>query len=132
MNNSPVSASQKLLHWLEYAILVVITLATVVAVGQELFNIIRNLEIHVSDLLLLFIYLEVVTMVLVYLESGSVPVRMPLYIAMVALARYLILDMKNMTEWQMLAISGSVLVIAVAVLIVRFGHVKYPYEKGKL
>lgn len=131
MNNSPVSVSQKLLHWLEYVILVVITLATVVAVGQELFNIIRNLEIHVSDLLLLFIYLEVVTMVLVYLESGSVPVRMPLYIAMVALARYLILDMKNMMEWQMLAISGSVLVIAIAVLIVRFGHVKYPYERCK-
>ncbi len=131
MDNSPVSVSQKLLHWLEYALLVVITLATVVAVGQELFRIVTEMTIHISDLLQLFIYLEVITMVIVYLESGSVPVRMPLYIAMVALARYLILDMKAMTDWQLLIISASILVIAVAVLVVRFGHVKYPYEKSK-
>jgi protein PsiE len=56
---------------------------------------------------------------------------MPLYIAMVALARYLILDMKAMNEWQMLAISASILLISLAVLIVRFGHVKYPYEKNR-
>ncbi|EIJ35775.1 phosphate-starvation-inducible protein PsiE [Thiothrix nivea] len=131
MNNSPLSISQKALHWLEYALLIIITLATIVAVGQEIFTMVGHMSVQIADLLLLFIYLEIITMVIVYLQSGSVPVRMPLYIGMVALARYLILDMKAMDTWQMLAISGSILLIAFAVLVVRFGHVKYPYEQVK-
>ena len=131
MDNSPVATSQKLLHWVEYVILVIITLATIIAVGQEIYIIYANLKVQIADLLLLFIYLEIITMVIVYLESGELPVRMPLYIGMVALARYLILDMKEMGEWQMMAIAGAILMIALAVLVVRFGHVKYPYEKSK-
>lgn len=129
MDNSTVSISQRLLHKIEYVVLVMITLATIIAVGQEIYAIIDNMKVQIADLLLLFIYLEIITMVIVYLESGEVPVRMPLYIGMVALARYLILDMKGMDEWQMLAIAGSILLISLAVLVVRFGHVKYPYEK---
>jgi len=132
MDTSPPSTiSQKLLYWIEHALLFVITLATLAAVGQEVYRILEHMSVEISDLLLLFIYLEIVTMVIVYLNSGEVPVRMPLYIAMVALARYLILDMKAMSEWQMFTISGSILLIALAVLVVRFGHVKYPYAKGQ-
>jgi protein PsiE len=131
MDKLNISNSQKLLHGIEYLLLAVITLATVIAVGQEIFTIITNFHVQIADLLLLFIYLEIIAMVVVYLQSGEVPVRMPLYIAMVALARYLILDMKAMNEWQMLAISASILLISLAVLIVRFGHVKYPYEKNR-
>ncbi len=131
MDNSPLSVSKKVLHWVEYTLLVIITLATIVAVGQEIYTMLDHMNVQIADLLLLFIYLEIITMVIVYLESGEVPVRMPLYIGMVALARYLILDMKAMDTWQMLAIAGSILLISLAVLVVRFGHVKYPYEKSK-
>ncbi|QTR53509.1 phosphate-starvation-inducible protein PsiE [Thiothrix unzii] len=131
MDKPNLPVSQKLLHAIEYLLLIIITIATVIAVGQEIATIIINLKVQIADLLLLFIYLEIITMVVVYLQSGEVPVRMPLYIAMVALARYLILDMKAMSEWQMLAIASSVLLISLAVLIVRFGHVKYPYEKTR-
>ena len=130
MDKPNISASQKLLHGIEYLVLTIITIATVVAVGQEIFLMINNLKVQIADLLLLFIYLEIITMVVVYLQSGEVPVLMPLYIGMVALARYLILDMKAMDQWQMLAISASILLISLAVLAVRFGHVKYPYEKN--
>jgi protein PsiE len=131
MDKPNISASQKLLHGIEYLLLGIITLATIVAVGQEVYSIIAALKVQIADLLLLFIYLEIITMVVVYLQSGEVPVRMPLYIGMVALARYLILDMKAMNEWQMLAIASSILLISLAVLVVRFGHVKYPYEKNR-
>jgi protein PsiE len=46
---------------------------------------------------------------------------------MVALARYLILDMKAMDDWRMLAVSASILMLTLAVLMIRFGHVRYPY-----
>jgi protein PsiE len=55
-------------------------------------------------------------------------VRFPLYIGMVALARYLILDMKAMDDWRMLAVTGSILMLTLAVFLIRFGHVRYPYS----
>ncbi len=131
MTKTTLLASLKVLERIEYVVLLVITCATVIAVGKELFIMLRQMDVTISDLLLLFIYLEVISMVTVYLSSGQVPVRMPLYIAMVALARYLILDMKNMDTWTMVAISGAILLIALAVLVVRFGHVKYPYDSPK-
>ena len=109
--------------------LLIIAIATVIAVGIEVTSMISAKTVTLADLLLLFIYLEVLTMIAMYLESGKLPVRMPLYIAIVALARYLILDMKSMENWRMLGVSGSILLIAIAILIHRYGHTKFPYKK---
>ena len=118
---------RRVLYAVEVVGLVIIALATLVAGGQEVMLMIEQRTVHLADLLLLFIYLEVLTMVGLYLESGQLPVRMPLYIGMVALARYLILDMKDMELWRMVGVSVSVLVLALAVLVVRYGHVRFPY-----
>jgi len=115
-------------RYIEVGGLFVILLATLVAVGQEVLEMVEQRHVRLADLLLLFIYLEVVAMVNAYWASGHLPVRMPLYIGMVALARYLILDMKDMDEWRVLAVAGAILLLGVAVLVVRFGHVRYPYH----
>ena len=107
--------------------LIIIAISTVIAVGIEVSAMISAKTVTLGDLLLLFIYLEVLKMVSMYHESGKLPVRMPLYIAIVALARYLILDMKDMDHWQMLGIAGAILLIAITILIHRYGHTKYPY-----
>lgn len=117
------------LVWIQDIGLLIIALATMVAVGFELVSMVEARVVTLADLLLLFIYLEVLAMVSMYLESGKLPVRMPLYIAIVALARYLILDMKNLGLWEMVAISASALIIAMAVLVIRFGHARYPYKE---
>ena len=109
--------------------LVIIAIATVIAVGIEITSMVSARTVTLADLLLLFIYLEVLAMVAIYLDSGKLPVRMPLYIAIVALARYLILDMKNMNNWHMLAVSGAILIITIAILIHRYGHTKFPYDE---
>ena len=111
--------------------LIIIMIATVIAMGVEVKTMFGNGTVHLADLLLMFIYLEVLAMVHVYWRSGQLPIRMPLYIAMVALARYLILDMKAMEDWKMLAIAVSIFIIAAAVLITRYGHVRFPYEKSE-
>jgi len=64
-----------------------------------------------------------------YLGSGNLPVRYPLYIGIIALARFLVLDIAQIDAFKMFAISGSVLLIAVAILIVRYGHVRFPYTE---
>jgi protein PsiE len=109
--------------------LIVIALATAVAGGQEIMAMVENARVTLADLLLMFLYLEVLTMVGLYYNSGKLPVRFPLYIAMVALARYLILDIKDLDVWRMLAVSGSVLLISMAVLVIRYGHVRFPYSE---
>lgn len=123
-------AAGRSLSWLEMAGLVVIALATLVAGADEVAKMMAARKVTLADLLLLFIYLEVLTMVAVYLESGALPIRMPLYIAMVALARHLVLDMKEMSEWAIIATAVAILVIAIAVLVIRFGHVRFPYESS--
>lgn len=119
----------KVLTWLECFGLFIITIATVIAMGFEIKSMIISMTVRLSDLLLLFIYLEVFAMVGMYLESGKLPIRMPLYIAIVAVARYMILDMKNLDTWRMLGLAGTVLVLAITILAIRFGHDKFSYSK---
>lgn len=123
-----MSVGGRLLSWVEILGLVVIAIATVIAGVQEIMEMVERREVSLGDLLLLFIYLEVLTMVGIYLQSGALPIRMPLYIAMVALARHLIIDMKEMTETAIIATSIAILILAVAVLLIRFGHVRFPYS----
>lgn len=122
---------QELNKWLlslvEHIGLLVIAIATVFAMSSEVLAMVWAAQVTLADLLLLFLYLEVLAMVGLYYGTGKLPVRFPLYIGMVALARYLILDMKAMDDWRMLAVTGSILMLTLAVLLIRFGHVRYPY-----
>jgi protein PsiE len=125
--------------------LVLILLATLVAVGEEVWLILTGAGGHgdpathvgqthryitLADLLLFFIYLEVIAMVGIYFESHRLPVRFVLYIAMMALARHIILDMKHMEPWTLVGSAGAIVLVALAILVVRFGHTRYPYGEG--
>ena len=109
----------------EFAGLLVIAFATTVAIYQEILVMLGAHKVTLADLLLMFLYLEVLAMI------GHIPVRYPLYIAMVALARYMILDVKDMNEWRMLAVAAAIFLLTVAVLAIRFGHVKFPYREDQ-
>jgi protein PsiE len=109
--------------------LIVIAISTVIAVGTEVASMVDARTVRLEDLLLLFIYLEVLAMVAMYLDSGKLPVRMPLYIAIVALARYMILDMKSLDNWRIIGIAGAILLISLAVLVHRYGHAKLAYNE---
>ncbi len=127
--HSPEHVGRVTLQWVEYVVLLAIALATIIAIFQEVAAMVDLGKVRLADLLLLFIYLEVLTMVASYVESGQLPVRMPLYIGIVALARYLILDMKGMDNWRILAVTGGALIMALAVLAIRYGHVRFPYGR---
>ncbi len=130
-NERMTQGGMRALRWIENLGLIVIAVATVIAGIQEIDMMLDRRSVTLADLLLLFIYLEVLTMVGLYLQSGQLPVRMPLYIGMVALARYLVLDIKEMDVWRMVGVSASVLVLALAVLVVRYGHTRFPYGRGE-
>lgn len=106
--------------------LVVIGIATTVAIGHECWNMMGHRAVSLTDLLLMFLYLEVLAMVGKYFKSGQLPVKFPLYIAMVALARDLILGINKLSEGHMLAATGAILMLAIGVFIIRVGESKYP------
>lgn len=115
----------------ELAGLLIIAFATTVAIWQEAAVMIEARKVTLADLLLMFLYLEVLAMIGQYFRSGHIPVRYPLYIAMVALARYLILDIKELTELRVMATAGAILLLTLAVLAIRYGHVKFPYREDQ-
>ena len=122
------SSGQKALSFFEGIGLIVIAISTVIAMSFEIVSMFESMKVTLADLLLLFIYLEVLAMVGIYLKSGKLPVRMPLYIAIVAVARYMILDMKNLDTFRVLGLSGAVLILVLSILALRYGHTKFPYE----
>ena len=123
------AAVRKILYTIEHFILLIVLLATLVAVAQEIWVIIQHREVQLSDLLLMFLYLEVIAMVGIYYEEHKLPVRYPIYIAIVALSRFIILESKNL-DWQnMLGIGATILILTLSVFIVRYGHVKLPWRQ---
>ena len=108
--------------------LLIIALAAVIAISFEVLGMFKAMTVTLADLLLLFIYLEVLAMVGIYLKTGKLPVRVPLYIAIVAIARYMILDMKNLDTLRVLGLTGAVLILAISILAIRYGHTKFPYN----
>ena len=131
MKNTIKMFNQWLLAFVEHVGLMVIAIATVFAMSNEVITMVNARHVALADLLLLFLYLEVLAMVGLYYRSGKLPVRSPLYIGIVALARYLVLDIKSMDDLRMLAVTGSILILALAVLLIRFGHVRFPYSSNE-
>jgi len=121
----------KALTLLENIGLVLITIATVVAIGQEVVLMFEQGKVLLPDILLLFIFLEILTMVGLYFKSGKLPLRYPIYIAMVAIARYIIIGMKEMDGWMMVALALAILVLALSVVAIRYGHLKLPYPEDR-
>lgn len=107
--------------------LLTILIATLLIGYHEVRLMIGSGQANVSDLLLLFMYVEVISMVEVYWSAGKLPVRMPLYIAMVALARHMLIE-QGLPALDLLGTALAILLLAVAVVVVRYGHLKLPYR----
>ena len=100
--------------------LVIILAATVIAFGIEVYQMIEIQKVTLADLLLLFLYLEVLAMVRVFWESQSIQITLPLFIAITALARFIILQGKSINPEVLLYEAGAIVLIAIAILVLRF------------
>ena len=100
--------------------LVIILAATVIAFGMEVYQMIEIQKVTLADLLLLFLYLEVLAMVRVFWESQSIQITLPLFIAITALARFIILQGKSINPEVLLYEAGAIVLIAIAILVLRF------------
>jgi protein PsiE len=102
----------------EKLFLIIIAIFTVAAMGQEIFTLISNRRVELQDLLLMFIYAEVLGMLAAFYASHRIPITIPLFIAMTALSRLIILQGKDGNPAILLYESGAIIMIAGACWII--------------
>tara|TARA_Y100001968_G_scaffold88896_1_gene79972 strand:+ start:473 stop:871 length:399 start_codon:yes stop_codon:yes gene_type:complete len=110
----------KFIKYIEKTLLAVIAVLTIIATFQEILNIYNIGKVNLADLLLIFIYTEVLGMIGVFYTSNRIPITLPLFIAMTAIARLIILQGKGMEASTLLYEAGAILIIAIACLAVRY------------
>ena len=111
---------ENIVKQIQLVALVIILVSTVIAFGQETYQMILVQRVTSADLLLLFLYLEVLAMVRVFWESQSIQITLPLFIAITALARFIILQGKSLNPEILLYEAGAIVLIALAIVILRF------------
>ena len=111
---------ENIVKQIQLVALVIILVSTVIAFGQEMYQMILVQRVTLADLLLLFLYLEVLAMVRVFWESQSIQITLPLFIAITALARFIILQGKSINPEILLYEAGAIVLIALAIVILRF------------
>ena len=109
---------------LQLGLLIIILISTVVAVFIEIYNKYQLKTVTLADLLLMFLYLEVMAMVRVFWEQQSISITLPLLIAITALSRFIILQGKEMDPSALVYESGAILLIAIAIVVMRLRHSK--------
>ena len=86
----------------------------------------------IDDILLLFIYLELGAMVGIYFRTNHMPVRFLIYVGITGLVRLLVGDIAihHKLDWGIVMVSGSILLLAFANLVVRYGSARFPSARA--
>jgi phosphate starvation-inducible membrane PsiE len=100
--------------------------ATIVwSAAHDYLEMVRAGRAGLDDILLLFIYLELGTMVGIYFRTDRLPVLFLLYVAITALTRYLAVDIKDLPVTSLLVVTGSILVLTFAALVLQIGASRF-------
>ena len=110
---------------LEKIVLSILLLCTLIVIGQEILMMIENQRVTLADILLLFIYVEVLGMIKEYWVAKVIRMSYPLFIAMTALARLIILQRKDIEPVTLIYESVAILIIAISIVVLRIRHLDY-------
>ena len=113
---------EKITKNLQLVLMVIILISTVIAVGIEINKMFLIQSVTLADLLLMFLYLEVLAMVRVFWKQQSISITLPLLIAITALARFIILQGKEMDPTALVYEAVAIVLIAGAIVILRLRH----------
>ena len=113
---------EKIAKNLQLILMCIILISTVIAVAIEIKNMFLNQSVTLADLLLMFLYLEVLAMVRVFWDQQSISITLPLLIAITALARFIILQGNEMDPTALMYEAITIVLIAAAIVILRLRH----------
>lgn len=110
---------EKIFSAIEKIILVIIAVFTVTAIAQEVIHIFSAGTVKLGDLLLLFLYLEVMGMLALFYRNRKIPVTVPIYIAITALCRMMILDGKTLQPIELISQAGAIFLLGIAIFFIQ-------------
>jgi len=110
---------------LEKIVLSILLVCTLIVIGQEILLMVENKRVTLADILLLFIYVEVLGMIKEYWVAKVIRMSYPLFIAMTALARLIILQRKDIEPVTLIYESVAILIIAISIVVLRIRHLDY-------
>ena len=119
----------KIITIAEKTLLVIIAFLTAYAVLVEIVVILTERAVKLTDLLLLFIYAEVLGMVAAFYKYRKIPITVPIFIAITALCRLIILQGKGINTVDLLYESGAVLLLAISALVIRWNLINLVHKK---
>ena len=120
----------KIITIAEKTLLVIIACLTAYAVLVEIVVILTERAVKLTDLLLLFIYAEVLGMVAAFYKYRKIPITVPIFIAITALCRLIILQGKGINTVDLLYESGAVLLLAISALVIRWNLINLVHKKN--
>ena len=116
---------------LEKIVLSVLIVCTIIAIGMEIQAMVLNFKVTLADILLLFIYIEIIGMIKEYWISKVIRMSYPLFIAMTALARMIIMQRKDVDPSAYVYESVAILIIAIAIVVLRVRHMEILNRRTK-
>ena len=117
-------------EFLEKIVLSILIVCTVIAIGMEIQEMVKNLKVTLADILLLFIYIEIIGMIKEYWVSKVIRMSYPLFIAMTALARLIIMGRKDVEPSAYVYESVAILILAIAIVVLRVRHMEILNRKS--
>ena len=116
---------------LEKIVLSVLIVCTILAIGMEIQGMIAVYKVTLADILLLFIYIEIIGMIKEYWVSKMIRMSYPLFIAMTALARMIIMQRKDVDPSAYVYESVAILILAIAIVVLRVRHMELLNRRSK-
>jgi protein PsiE len=116
---------------LEKIVLSVLIVCTIIAIGMEVQGMIAVYKVTLADILLLFIYIEIIGMIKEYWVSKMIRMSYPLFIAMTALARMIIMQRKDVDPSAYVYESVAILILAIAIVVLRVRHMEILNRRSK-
>ena len=116
---------------LEKIVLSVLIVCTIIAIGMEIQGMVAVYKVTLADILLLFIYIEIIGMIKEYWVSKMIRMSYPLFIAMTALARMIIMQRKDVDPSAYVYESVAILILAIAIVVLRVRHMEILNRRSK-
>ena len=116
---------------LEKIVLSLLIICTIIAIGMEIQGMFANYKVTLADILLLFIYIEIIGMIKEYWVSKMIRMSYPLFIAMTALARMIIMQRKDVDPSAYVYESVAILILAIAIVVLRVRHMEILNRRSK-
>lgn len=117
-NPASIDPAERVFAWVEKFVLLITLLMTLAAVGVEVSSVLERGTIELADLLLMFLYTEVIGMIAVYYTGKGAFFAFPIFIAITAIARLIVLQGKDMAPENVLYDAGAILLLATAAIVI--------------